>query len=815
MPHTLQKRIHTLVRQVLDSYPGAWLVWCDPRGDWQPLLQRVATDNRMGGFPLVAVTEQTAGAVGSLTARQTVQAHIDAEESFVLLINAAPDALGWLWAQALLAEQLYTRSLREQLLTWGWQSQSLTITDAEVALLAQQGIQQDPAEWGGGGLQPDLRLLLDVLAGGDTPEPHQQLLLDMTISYVGLPPLAGHDIAVWRSRSLARLLVTQAHAVAPSLIPTTHDLLIAEGQRPQALHLLERWRDSLRLSRGLPDAILEADRIAAPGPLLEQASSTHGPFLSHAAEMTVFTTTCHRLAQKQGKTLLHALASLQDDVQRHIQGLWGTITSHPQAKTIAWSELLRLSQAAQTLLTVTPDEWPDLDAAIAWYTEGGWQLDQAGDAMLRTLPQAAAALLSLVTALRAAFRARWERTLIQWSDLWIQAGCPIPNLPTAGEWLKAQLDSAQPTALLVIDALRYDLGAGLVAAVNQREGAERALLTPARAPLPSITALGMGYAMPIHETDLRAELVGSTWHLWHEPSQTDLSSAANRRAWWQAQQHLAAENLLTLPDALSGPLPEPTRQRARLVITDALIDKLGHDDELDVLGTQVAQNRYVDAIMRLRDSGWRRILVVTDHGFIHWSGSSEKSMPPPQPDPAYKSRRALAYPATTPVTAPHVHAPGGGWRVVPAQGAATWSSYGGLGYFHGGASLQEWIIPCIAMTWPGKAAALEVTLQPLTQILTQRPRVTLLIQRASLFPEDAVARPVEVVIRETAHQTVLFRSARVDLRPDHEQQTVPLQPVSGAAAQRGTALRIEVRDAQTEAVLADSTSTLLIALDEW
>jgi hypothetical protein len=74
---------------------------------------------------------------------------------------------------------------------------------------------------------------------------------------------------------------------------------------------------------------------------------------------------------------------------------------------------------------------------------------------------------------------------------------------------------------------------------------------------------------------------------------------------------------------------------------------------------------------------------------------------------------------------------------------------------------------------------------------------------------------VEVVIRETAHQTVLFRSARVELRPDHEQQTVPLQPVSGAAAQRGTALRIEVRDAQTEAVLADSTSTLLIALDEW
>ena len=70
MSQTLQKRIHTLIRQVLDSYPGAWLVWCDPRSDWAPLLQRIADDTRMGGFPLELITGRTAGEIGGPVARQ-------------------------------------------------------------------------------------------------------------------------------------------------------------------------------------------------------------------------------------------------------------------------------------------------------------------------------------------------------------------------------------------------------------------------------------------------------------------------------------------------------------------------------------------------------------------------------------------------------------------------------------------------------------------------------------------------------------------------------------------------------------------------
>ncbi|QLQ06996.1 MAG: hypothetical protein HZY76_13765 [Anaerolineae bacterium] len=47
--------------------------------------------------------------------------------------------------------------------------------------MAQQRLHEDLAEWDGGGLQPDLSPLLEVLAGDARPVAEQRLLLDLTI----------------------------------------------------------------------------------------------------------------------------------------------------------------------------------------------------------------------------------------------------------------------------------------------------------------------------------------------------------------------------------------------------------------------------------------------------------------------------------------------------------------------------------------------------------------------------------------------------------------------------------------------------------
>jgi hypothetical protein len=721
--------------------------------------------------------------------------------------------------------------------------------------MARQNLQQDPREWGGAGLQPDLLLLAEVLAGLRTPNPDNRLILDLTIEQVGLPPLGGladeEALSRWRSRALARLLVTQAHQAAPDLIPEGHELLIPADRRKLALQLLDRCTDSLRLRQRLPDAILEADCIADLGSQVGGATVEHGPFLSHAAEGALFRQTCSQLAQQTGKTLLQSIAAIEDDLARHARGFWGTpppletttrgqgdkgslgTTESLQAKSlpvtpsppllvsgkegvIPWAELLRLSQAAGALLEASPaSDWATPDEAIAWYTAGGWRVDRAGEELTRNLDHPTPELLPLITPLRAAYRARWEHLMIQWSQVWTDAGCPVPETGTAGGWLKEQLENKRPTAVLIVDALRYDLGAVLADLLNQREGTERATLHAARAPLPSITPLGMGAALPIPEDDLQAELVDGKWQLQHKANGENLSPADRRRAWWQAHGAVPEDGLLTISDVVGGDVPAPEQHRARLVIYDRTIDRLGHDDELESQGSGVALDRYLTAVERLRDAGWLRILVVTDHGYIHWTGTDERDAKPPAPDPVYTSRRALAYPAHVTIEGPQALAPGGKWRIAVPRGAASFRAYGGLGYFHGGASHQEWIVPCLRIEWPLQARPLEAELAPLEHVLSQRPRVTLHVVRSSLFVEDVIPRQVEVIIRHAAQRTILFRSEPITLTPDQQTIDVRLRASPGVVAGRGTPLRIEVRDTRTEEVLDTVDSTLLIEMTWW
>lgn len=825
MAETLQKRINNQIKAVFHKREGDWLVWCDPQGTWLPLLRKVSEHGSLGRFPLVVVDKTTAGNLGSPLDRRIVQRYIDVGDSFVLYVPVAPNALGWLWAQALLAEETYTTSLREQLRVWGWRPNDLTMDDKTIGQLALQKLQQDPISWGEGGLQADPDRLLQVLAGTSEPNDEDKFQIELAIEGAGLPPLPAttSDLVGWRQTALAHLLVTELYQATPGCVPADSKWLVNPSARPQAVILLQRWADSLSLAAALPDQIEAADKLAGLGNLATNAKLPHGPFVSQAAERVLFTQTCARLAQQQGKLLIRQLIDAAAAFEKHKRGLWGG-RFHEEAPQlyVPWSELLRLSAAAQTLDAATPaEEWSSPQAAIDWYTNGGWRMDQAGEEIQRRLTHSTPELVALITALRKAHRARWEETLIAWSTLWVSAGCPLPTqIGSAGSWLKEQLDGPpRATVILVLDALRYDLAASLVADLNRIEGVERAILTPVRAPLPSITALGMGLALPLAETELIADLEGKTWQLKQKGKELDLSNATNRRQWWQTHKKVPATHLLDLQTVLNQEIPQPKGPSALLVVHDAALDKLGHDDELEFQGSSEVRKGYLATIERLRDHGWRRILIVTDHGFIHWSNSEEKNAERPAPNPTYSSRRALAYPTNafspTDLGGPQALAPGGRWRIACPYGAASFRAYGALGYFHGGASLQEWIIPCVAVEWPQTAQPVQVMLQPLSRILSKRPKVVLQVSGSSLFAEDAMSRQVEVIIRDKTHLAILFRSAPVTVALKDAMQELTLQAESEAKAERNTPLLIEVREVSTERQLYQIESTLMIALTGW
>ena len=223
----------------------------------------------------------------------------------------------------------------------------------------------------------------------------------------------------------------------------------------------------------------------------------------------------------------------------------------------------------------------------------------------------------------------------------------------------------------------------------------------------------------------------------------------------------------------------------------------------------------------MRDKSWLCVLSVTDHGFIHWPGSEERSVSPPFAGPAYSSRRALAYSKDVKLSGPQGLAPGGKWRISVPSGAANFRAYGGLGYFHGGASLQEWIIPCIKIEWPQKAHPVNVRIQPVEQILSLRPKIILEIERDGIFLEntieDTLPRQVKVSLLDPQQKKdqLLFSSEATTITPDQEQVAIALQPREDAQAERGTFLIIEVRDARTEEVLDTEHTTLMVPLENW
>ena len=235
------------------------MVWCDPANHWGPLLHMAASNEGLKGFQLLSVEERTAGEVGSPIRRKEIQKLIDAHQPFVLHIAASDQELGWLWAQALLAQDIYVKTLRETLREWGWRPQNMKTGDEELARLAKLYFHKDPAEWGGGSLQPDTTLLLTILAGAPVTAKDERMILDLTTDSVGLPALpevaesepdlARQKLDAWRNNALARLLITDAQQIAPDIFQN-HDYLIATEKREAASKLLATWTEIGRASCG-------------------------------------------------------------------------------------------------------------------------------------------------------------------------------------------------------------------------------------------------------------------------------------------------------------------------------------------------------------------------------------------------------------------------------------------------------------------------------------------------------------------------------------------------------------------------------------
>jgi len=356
--------------------------------------------------------------------------------------------------------------------------------------------------------------------------------------------------------------------------------------------------------------------------------------------------------------------------------------------------------------------------------------------------------------------------------------------------------------------------------LNCKEPAQRATISAAVAPLPSITALGMAFALPMARDRLRVGLSddGRGFEVTVEGFQGNLGSTDGRSRW--LKQELGAKDFLTVDEVLDGEtLKKASRARRLIVVVGREFDR--HDGELELTGADDHLDRYVQAIRRLRDSGYHRVVVSTDHGFFHWDPETHEITERPGGELLWASRRAMVGRALSHPHAIQLDVPRSDLQVMVPRGMGAFKTHGGLDFFHGGATLQELVIPVVVATWPAKARKVKVVLKPVGQIASLSPRVQVqagVTGQTTFFGDsNLLSRQALVKVKEPGSGKVVFRHPEpVAVEPDGAAVTIQLEVVKPAPdLPYNTQLDVLVLDADDEEILAREEVTLKVEINDW
>ncbi|MBK5968356.1 MULTISPECIES: PglZ domain-containing protein [Thiorhodovibrio] len=255
--------------------------------------------------------------------------------------------------------------------------------------------------------------------------------------------------------------------------------------------------------------------------------------------------------------------------------------------------------------------------------------------------------------------------------------------------------SGQRVAYILVDALRYELGVAL-----ERQLAEDGQVTlhAAMAPLPSITSVGMASLLPDAQAGLRLVKADGdvTPHL-HGQAVTNVNQRMEvmRKRYGQRFQQGRLDDFVRKTFTLDADVD-------LLVLRSVEIDSQfeNHPDSAPGELTN-ALKRIRVAVTMLKAHGFREVIIATDHGFFinTHAGPGDTCAKPAGDWLCVHDRCLLGQGAQD---SQHFNLPaeklGARGDFARLAGPLSLAAYrGGLAYFHGGASLQELVVPVIRL----------------------------------------------------------------------------------------------------------------------
>ena len=345
--------------------------------------------------------------------------------------------------------------------------------------------------------------------------------------------------------------------------------------------------------------------------------------------------------------------------------LWARMGESPWA--VSLQPLSKLAMASEN-----PVGGSTLSAAAAAYAGSGYQCDSA----------AMEALASFRSGPEANLVARVVRGLY---EPWLDKSARHFQTLVVAEPQELRKEVTQPTTdkdtcLLFVDGLRFDLAERLA---SQLEAKSLKVRTTHRlAPLPTVTATAKPVASPITKGVEGRSGENFTPLIQTKSGWKPLTAPLLRERLENQNVEVLASDETSIPLGADGGAWTEC----------GLIDALGHNLQGELPNQLTSElDRISDRILGLTEAGWRRVRVVTDHGWLLLPGGLPKVDLPSYLVETKWARCAVVKGQST------VAVPESSWywnadiRIASPPGIASFRA--GEVYAHGGISPQECVVP--------------------------------------------------------------------------------------------------------------------------
>ncbi len=357
--------------------------------------------------------------------------------------------------------------------------------------------------------------------------------------------------------------------------------------------------------------------------------------------------------------------------------VWRFLGESPCAEAL--QPLGRLAECAQKgLAGATVEE------IAAAYAADGWRCDDAAIAALESAHTPAQHNL-ISGVVRALYLVWLERVTRQFQGAVALAGGALPTSPTA---------AIEPgTCLLFADGLRFDLATRLQAKLEAQGVKGR--IAHRIGPVPSVTATAKPLATTVADTIEGADATDFTPQFKDTKQPVIASKLRDRLAGRGVEILDSAELQMPLADGATG------------WVEIGRIDELGHK-----LGDGLAQQvdheieRLKEAVLGLLAAGWRRVRVVTDHGWLIMPGGLPKIELPQYLVASRWARCATVRDGASPQATTYPWYWNSDIRIASPPGAGAYAA--GTTYAHGGLSPQECVVPELTFELGTPATAVKI-----------------------------------------------------------------------------------------------------------